>query len=180
MEWREAQARARNSADLAALSQRKAETEIRAGLTLVAPIAGEIAAVTAQSAQPALAVPAVATIMPQGSLLEASLFVPTSAIGFIKPGQEVRLRYDAFAYQKFGSFKGRVTEISKTVLTPRELGAGEDGPPVFRVKVALPSDRVKACGEEWLLQAGMMLKADLVLERRRLWEWALEPLRARG
>lgn len=153
---------------------------MRAGLTLVAPIAGEIAAITVQSAQPALAGAAVATIVPNGSVLVANLYVPTSAIGFVRPGQEVRLRYDAFAYQKFGAFTDRVTDISKTILTPRELGAGEDGPAVFRVKVALPSNRVKAYGEEWPLQPGMTLKADLVLERRKLWEWAVEPLRARG
>ena len=55
-------------------------------------------------------------IIPEDSVLEADLFVPARAIGFIEPGQDVRILYDAFPYQHFGSYHGHVTNVSQTIL----------------------------------------------------------------
>ena len=56
----------------------------------------------------------------KGEALEAHLFVPTRAIGFVEIGQEVRLQYDAFDYRTFGLQQGHVQEISATPLLPSD------------------------------------------------------------
>jgi membrane fusion protein len=54
--------------------------------------------------------------MPNESVLQAELFVLARAIGFVQPGQDGRPLYDAFSYQQFGAYTGRVDKISHTIL----------------------------------------------------------------
>ena len=48
--------------------------------------------------------------------------------------------------------------------------------PAYRVTVALDQQFVKAYGQDLRLQAGMVVDADIWLDRRRLYEWVLEPI----
>ncbi|MBL7373507.1 HlyD family efflux transporter periplasmic adaptor subunit, partial [Escherichia coli] len=59
-------------------------------------------------------------IVPEGSPLKAEIYAPSRAIGFVHVGQEARLLYEAFPYQRFGSFGARVESISRIVIDPRE------------------------------------------------------------
>ena len=61
------------------------------------------------------------TLLPDGASLLAELFVPSRAIGFVEPGQRVRLMVDAFPYQRFGTLGGRVETVSQAVLSPNEV-----------------------------------------------------------
>lgn len=119
------------------------------------------------------------SILPAGSALQAQLLVPSRAIGFIEPGSRVVMRYQAFAYQKFGQQYGRVADISRSALTPAEVEAlvgQQPREPVYRVKVTLDSQRVLAYGHPEPVRPGMALDADILMERRRLIEWVFEPL----
>lgn len=141
------------------------------------PIEGKIATVTARRGQMASPQKAAMTILPTGGELQAELFVPTRAAGFIKPGQSVRLLYDAFPYQKFGFYDGTVKEVSKTVITTTDLSIAPQFPePVFLVTVSLNDQSILSQGENFPLQSGMSLSADLILEDRKIWEWVFEPL----
>ena len=73
----------------------------------------------------------IATIVPDGAELHARLFVPTRAIGRVHPGQAVAIRYEAFSYQKYGTFKGRIADVSNSVLLPQEV---EKISPGFKVR----------------------------------------------
>jgi membrane fusion protein len=118
-------------------------------------------------------------IIPEGSRLHAEIYAPTRAIGFVKPGQEVRLLYEAFPYQRFGSFQGKVTRVSRTVIDPRELTAPlKAEEPVYRIEVALDRQSVEAFGDRLALQPGMTLSANLILDRRSFLDWLLQPLNA--
>ena len=48
--------------------------------------------------------------------------------------------------------------------------------PLYLISVALESQSITAYGVDQPLQAGMLLEADVLQERRRLYEWVLEPL----
>ena len=61
------------------------------------------------------------TLVPAGALLEARLYGPSRAIGFVRPGQRVLLRYDAYPHQKFGHYAGTVTAVSRATVSPGEL-----------------------------------------------------------
>lgn len=119
------------------------------------------------------------TIIPEGSDLEAVLYAPTRAIGFVEKGQETRLLLDAFPYQRFGSFEATITEVSRTVLDPREADVPfKIEEPVYKVKAKLRKQVVNAYGEDIPLQPGMTLTGNIVLERQSFLDWILAPLRA--
>ena len=78
--------------------------------------------------------------------------------------------------------KGVVTEISRTVWSPGErLGPLTAKEPVYRIEVKLERQSVSALGNEIALRPGMLVNADILLERRTLLEWLFEPvLQLRG
>jgi membrane fusion protein len=118
------------------------------------------------------------TLADDASLLTAHLLVPVRAIGFVEPGQRLDVRYDAFPYQKFGLYQGKVQSVSKTLLLPGELlnSPVSFQEPVYRVDAILTDQGVRAYGQTIPLKAGMTLSADVEVGERRLWQWLLEPV----
>jgi len=167
--------------DLALLAREVAEQDGERRLVVRAPQAGTVGAVLAERGQSVTPASALASLVPAGAALQAHLYAPSSAIGFVRPEQAVRLRFEAFPYQKFGHQPGHVVQVSRTPLAASELAAlslpavAADGEPMFRITVAL--DEAPAAMP---LAAGMRLQADVLLERRRLVEWLFEPLLGLG
>jgi len=167
--------------ETAALEQEIAEAEARREILITAPQDGIVTAIQAQPGGSATPTVPLLSIVPAGSDLQAQLFSPSRAIGFVRPGHEVMLRYEAFPYQKFGSYRGVVANVSRTAISPSELppqlsGLSGTGEPVYRITVDLSSQTASAYGEPVSLQPGMQLEADVLIERRRLIEWVLDPL----
>jgi membrane fusion protein len=116
-------------------------------------------------------------ILPRQFHLKAELYVPTRIISFVNPGQSVKVRYDAFPYQKFGYYCGHVESVSQSVLKDDELHTNVKlDEAVYRVIVVLDEQTVSASGKQLSLQPGMFLEAYLAGERRSLLEWIFEPL----
>jgi membrane fusion protein len=170
----------RSQADLAAqraaLSQQRTALGRQGEITLTAPIAGEVGDIASEVGQRARPDNSLVTIVPRGSRLEIWLYAPTRAVGFVRPGQEVRLFFDAFPYQKYGAGRGRVTAVSRVSIEPSaldpSLGIQE---PVFRVRVAIEKAVPRLADGGARLRPGMTLSANLLLERRRLWEVLFNP-----
>ncbi|MEZ5996984.1 MAG: HlyD family efflux transporter periplasmic adaptor subunit [Hyphomonadaceae bacterium] len=164
------------------LERELSEAEIRQRYVVRAGVAGRVAALPVAEGQTLVSGGTVAVLVPEGGVLEAELYAPTRAAGFIRAGQEVRLMYDAFPHQRFGAAHGEISTISRTVLSPQEIAAAgiSIDEPVFRVRVRLQQDYVDAYGERIPLQPGMLLHADIVVDRRSLMEWLLDPLYAAG
>jgi membrane fusion protein len=164
---------------LAAIEQSVAQNEAQRAVLLRAPRDGTVSAVIAKAGQTVTAAQPLLSVLPAGSRLQALLLVPSRAIGFVEPGSRVVLRYEAFPYQKFGQQYGRVTDISRSALSPAEVGAlvGQQArEPLYRVQVDLDHQSVPAYGRVEPLRAGMALQADILMERRSLIEWVFEPL----
>lgn len=163
----------------ATAGQERIERDLQYRASIVAPASGRVGTLLVEPGQNVLPGTILATIVPVDAPLEAHLFAPSRAIGFVRPGQEVSLRYLAFPHQKFGSHRATVTAISRSPLPAAELGyAPPEGSrePLYRIKVALDAQAVPAYGRREPLQPGMQVEADLQLDRRRLVEWVFEPL----
>jgi membrane fusion protein len=161
------------------LAQQRARLQGERAYVLTAPISGRIAALQTATGRTVDGSVPLMEIVPEGSALQAQIYAPTRAIGFLRPGQEVRLLYDAFPYQRFGSFSGHIVGISRAVIDPRELAAPlKLEEPVYRIAVAPDGGAVGAFGSEMPLQPGMTLTANVILERRSFLDWLLAPLRA--
>ena len=158
------------------IEEAKRETIIKA------PITGVITNITVSSGQSVAADAAFATILPAGSKLQVELLVPTRAIGFVAKGKEVSLRYEAFPYERFGQYRGVIADVSQTVWSPGDkVGPLTVREPAYRITAKLDRQSVVAMGQEIPLRSGMLVNADILLEKRSLLEWIFEPvLQLRG
>lgn len=159
------------------LKQREVELKGRRKSQIRSPIAGQVTSLQAQQGQWQANIPLM-TILPDQAYFQAELFVPSRAIGFIEIGQPVKIRYDAFPYQRYGIYQGKVTSVSKNVFHPQELGPIpiEVNEPVYRVIVTLDQQFVSAYAKQFKLQSGMSLEADIILDKQSLIDWMLDPL----
>lgn len=161
------------------LSAEQARLQGEQSYVIKAPISGRVTALTIAEGRPASVNRPLMVIVPDDANLMAELYAPTRAVGLVEPGKETRLLYDAFPYQRFGSFSGAVESISRIAVDPRETTIPfpfEE--PVYRIKVKLDEQTVEAFGEPTPLQAGMTLQANIVLERQNFLGWILQPLNA--
>jgi membrane fusion protein len=164
--------------ELAATEQRIAEINGRRAYAIRAPAAGRVSTLQATVGQVADPQRLQLEIIPEGAVMQAELFVPARGIGFVEVGQPVRILYEAFPYQHFGSYRGRVINVSQTILTRADAaGPVEVKEPAYRVTAALEQPEIKAYGKTLTLQPDMLLKADIILENRSLMNWLLSPLR---
>lgn len=170
---------------IASNKQESIENKARDQLIVKATSSGSIASINAQVGQQINPSVPLLNIVPEDSVLEAHLYVPSSAIGFIKVNQPVKLRFQAYPYQKFGQANGKITAISETTINTQELSnQGElstnlnlnQSEPIYVVKVSLDHQSMKAYGENKELKVGMAFDADVLQEKRKLYEWVLEPL----
>ena len=170
------------SRQISELREGLAQVEARRETVIRAPMAGVVTNIAVNRGQSIPADSPLAMVLPKGSGLHVELLVPTRAIGFVKPGQEVVLRYDAFPYERFGQYRGVVSDISRNVWSPGErIGPISAREPVYRVDVTLDRQTVSALNQEFALRPGMTVNADLLLEKRTLLEWIFEPvLRLKG
>jgi membrane fusion protein len=177
-----AAAAAEASTARAGLDQQVTQAAVQSTYVVVATVAGRVAALPVNQGQTVEPGVAIAVMTAGDSPLEAELYAPTRASGFIHEGQDVRLMYQAFPHEKFGTGEGVVTSVSRTVLAPAEVAIPglQVSEPVFRIRVRMKSDTVAAYGRRVPLQPGMLLNADVVIDRRSLLEWLLDPLYAAG
>ena len=169
---------------LAAYNQEILDYGVRDGQTIRAAVSGYANAVNAEVGQQADASRLLASIVPQTVQLQANLYVPSRAVGFVKPGDKVVLRYQAYPYQKFGHATGRIVSIAQTALNKQELanlGNIFTNPallnePAYLVKVKLDKQTILVYGKETKLPIGMTAEADILHENKKLYEWMLDPL----
>ncbi|EIO3283136.1 HlyD family efflux transporter periplasmic adaptor subunit [Salmonella enterica] len=117
--------------------------------------------------------------IPENSKFVVQLFVPSSSIGFIKPGNNVILRYQAYPYQKFGVQHGKVKEISKSIISAKQITDITGNPsndPYYKIIIEPEKQYILTYGEKKSLLSGMIVDADIMLEKRNLFEWIFEPM----
>lgn len=177
------------------LNQEATENAARTSTVITAPYAGIVTALELRPGQSVQMGQTLATLVPlansskgaRQAALQAHLFAPSRTAGFVRPGQTVYLRYAAYPYQKFGLHTGHITAVSATPFAPSELppnlsqqliaqvGSHEA---LYRINVQLEEQAIKAYGDPLPLKAGLTLEADVLQERRKVWEWVLEPVLA--
>ena len=112
----------------------------------------------------------VAELAATDETLLAELQVPESGVGKLKNGQGVKLKYDAFPYQRYGVKYGRVAWLSPAAVATK---AGES----FKARVEINDGEIQVQGNSRLLSAGMSGKAEIVIGTRSLIDYVFEPLR---
>ncbi|MFV8817858.1 HlyD family secretion protein [Haliea sp. E17] len=165
-------------AQLSSLEQQVAQLEGERAYVVKAPRSGAVSNLQARSGQATKAGLPLLSLVPLNAQLKAHLLVPVHAAGFLQPGQLLNIRYDAFPYQKFGLYPGRIQELSDSVLLPGELDSVpvSTREPAYRVTAIPDQPSVQAYGKHFALKSGMTLSADIELSERSILQWLLEPL----
>jgi hemolysin D len=143
-------------------------------LKIHAPISGVVTEVPltqrgdkVQSSQPLV------NIAPSDTQRILQIQIPENERGFLQVGQSVKVKFNAFPYQTYGSVAGRLDYISPAVVQGKE-GA----PPTYEGKVQLERETIETTNGDVLLRYGMGGAAEIVVRKRRVIDLALEPFRS--
>ncbi len=148
-------------------------------LVRIAPESGKVTAIQSAVGNQISSQTPLLYIIPENSPLEIELLLPTRSAGFVKNGDEVKIRFDAFPYQKFGVMNGIIINVDQAVVLPTDkILPLKFEEAMYRVRASLTSQSMSAYGKDFPLKPGMIAEADLVLEKRTLMEWLLEPIYA--
>jgi HlyD family secretion protein len=110
--------------------------------------------------------------------LQAEVNVEGRDIGQVAVGQPVRIKFEAFPFQKYGTAKGEVRVISQDSFSPdpKAEGAHRAIAPYYRVLVDLSDTQLRLPAERVQLISGMAVTAELKVGRRSVMSYFLYPL----
>jgi membrane fusion protein len=158
--------------------QQLLESEAKREISVLAPVAGVATAVLADVGSTVGTSTTLLSIVPKDSKLVAHIAIPNRSIASVRQGQEVLLRYHAFPFQKFGVHSVRIRDITILPLSEDKgtAGSGVATGLKYRAIAELDYSGTSRGPDYRLLRAGMSFDADVLLERRRLFEWVFDPL----
>lgn len=163
------------------IDQLIAQNESQRAVVLRAPEGGIVANIVSKDGDYSPKGSRLLSIIPNGSDLQAELWLPSRAVGFVSKGDRVALRYDAYAYQEFGVHYGTVTDVSRSAADPNELRDSHAlvaNEPMYRIIVKLDNQAISVHGKAENLRPGMALTGDIMLYDKKVLEWLLGPIRS--
>ena len=123
-----------------------------------------------------------ASLVPLDGILKAEVWISNEDIGFVRPGQTVKLKFAAYPFQKYGMGHGVIEYVSADAQSEeeaRDKGSVADGqrPLRYKAMVALETTSVKMNNLEHSLSVGMQTAAEIVLGSRTVAEYLLSPVK---
>lgn len=160
----------------AQLTQQQEEARASFNTVIRAAQPGRVTSVRVKPGQEVVTGEPLLNMIPVGSVLLAELELPSKSAGLVKTGQKLRLRFDAFPYQRYGQIDAEIIQFDKTLVNANAVSQSQGLPPVYRLRAHLAAQNL-TYGEQLLpLRSGMQVEADILLEQRRLLDWLLQPL----
>ncbi|WII93787.1 HlyD family efflux transporter periplasmic adaptor subunit [Kingella negevensis] len=103
------------------MNQEILDFDLKSEQTIRASKSGYISTINVDIGQQVETSKLLLSIVPEQTELVANLYIPSKAVGFIKPKDKVVLRYQAYPYQKFGHATGEIISVARTALGKQEL-----------------------------------------------------------
>jgi len=116
------------------------------------------------------------TLVPLGAQLEAEVEIDSLDIGYIKTGDVVHIKLDAFPYQENGMVDGKVRTISQDAFRREQVRPGEGTDAYYLSRVNFGNARPKKMAPGARLLPGMTLTAEIVVGKRSVMSYLLWPL----
>lgn len=123
-----------------------------------------------------------ASLVPREEKLKAEVWVSNEDIGFVRPGQAVKLKFAAYTFQKYGMGHGTVEHVSADAQSEEEArdkglqGAGQR-PLRYKALVTLGGSALETDGVKYPLSVGMQATAEILLGDRTVAEYLLSPVK---
>jgi HlyD family secretion protein len=146
-------------------------------LQILAPVSGIVTDLT--STQPGDKVAAnspLGSIVPDNSRSIVKVVIAESDRAFLRVGQPVKLKFNAFPYQTFGVISGVLDYISPAT----KANSQKDTPQTYEGRVSLERDHYEVASVKYPLRYGMTASVEIVVRERRLIDLALDPFRQIG
>ncbi|CAN7201027.1 HlyD family type I secretion periplasmic adaptor subunit [Bradyrhizobium sp. LjRoot220] len=177
---------ARDKAQLAAEELRKT-TRRREFLQLRAPVAGTVQQLAVSTiggvVQPAQAL---MIIVPDGAEIEVEAHVLNKDVGFIREGQAVRVKLEAFPFTDHGLVPGIVEGISRDAIDlsqSQSNGAQRDEKNrpiqpglVYAARIRLLETSIRVRDRKQALGPGLSVQAEIKTGERRIIQYLLSPI----
>jgi len=109
-------------------------------------------------------------LVPNDQPMEIDARLENKDIGFVRAGQTVEVKVEAFPYSRYGTLHGRVIHLSRDAINDDKIG------PTYLAKIQLEKSSIEVHGREVPLQAGMAVTAEINTGRRRVIEYLMSPL----
>jgi len=127
--------------------------------------------VTAGGAQ-AMTLEPLITLVPLDGPLEADVNISADEIGFIKVGDPVQVKLDAYRFLQHGTAKGVIKTISEGSFTTDENNSVV--PAYFKVRVAIKEVHLRNVPKDFRLIPGMTLQGDILVGHRTILSYLVE------
>jgi HlyD family secretion protein len=173
----------RNDASQARESLEKA-TRLNELITLIAPAdavvlkigkvsMGAVASTGAQAMNDPLF-----TLVPMDAIQEVDLNIPASEIGFVKPGDHVEIKLDAYRFMQHGTLQARIKTISEGTFTLDDNNLPVS--PYFRARLSITHSELRNVPRDFRLLPGMTIEGDIVVGRRTILSYLVEGMLKTG
>jgi len=146
--------------------------ELKAPAEAVVLNVAHISVGSVASTAPSNVVEPLFTLVPIGIALEANIEIPSRDVGFIKVGDPVQLKLDAYQYIRHGIAKGHVSSISEGSFTVSENNAPTD--PYFKVRIYIDAVNLRNVPSNFRLIPGMTLTGDILVGHRTILSYLVE------
>ncbi|WP_163593095.1 HlyD family secretion protein [Klebsiella variicola] len=112
------------------------------------------------------------------------LWLPNNSIPYVKPGDIINIRYDAFPADKFGQFPGKILSISSAPTSRQEMseytnvtdGTNQQELALYKTIVKIENKSFEYNGKTLSLSNGLKAQAVVFLEERPLYMWMFTPV----
>ncbi|TLU67873.1 HlyD family secretion protein [Enterobacter sp. MF024] len=160
------------------------ESNANGNLVIKATIDGRIESLSVTKGQMVENGSSLAQIKPTGNVeYFLVLWLPNNTIPYVKPGDTINIRYDAFPSDKFGQFPGEILSISSVPTSRQEMseytnvnnGTNQQEFALYKTIVKIKNKTFSYNGKNLNLSNGLKARAIVFLEERPLYMWMFTP-----
>jgi len=145
-------------------------------LQIIAPVSGVVTDLTStQAGDKVQANTPLGGIAPRNSHAVVKVEIAENDRAFLREGLPVKLKFNAFPYQRYGVINGTLEYVS-----PATKPASQTRQPVYEARVSLERDYYLVADTRYPLRYGMTATVEIVVRERRLIDLALDPFRQIG
>ncbi|ECX0596618.1 HlyD family efflux transporter periplasmic adaptor subunit, partial [Salmonella enterica subsp. enterica serovar Infantis] len=146
---------------------------------ITSPVEGYVSGLTKTNGDSVSPHEKILTIIPDTREMVVYLFLDSSSIADVTCGGRVTLKYDSYPFQKYGVYQGIIKDIGRYPIDPSVIESSyglKYSSPMYRITIQPDSNDVVYAQHLYLIPSGSHVHADILLDRKMLITWLLEPL----
>lgn len=171
-----------NQSQLSDLERQLAEYKANNSIIISAKVDGVIESLSVTPGQMVETSASLAQIKPVDNVAYyLMLWLPDNSLPYVKIGDGINIRYNAFPSDKFGQFPGKITSISSIPASPQEMsgyssGSRQEKGSYYKVLVSISDTEFSDKGKKLAISGGLQAKVIVFLEKKPLYQWAIAPI----